>query len=115
MHKPTSLITHGFLTEKEYQQLLKDEEVLRETLKEQARAEKEWEDRIKKEEAKQKADVALTCQLLKNKHLNFVVVGRGVATIVVVVAVDYDAANVVFVVFVAVVTVVVSVVAAITD
>ncbi|GJS17470.1 hypothetical protein Tco_0411942 [Tanacetum coccineum] len=28
-----------------------DEEVLRETLKEQAKAEKEWEDRIKKEEA----------------------------------------------------------------
>ncbi|GJR76254.1 hypothetical protein Tco_0088619 [Tanacetum coccineum] len=28
-----------------------DEEVLRETLEEQARAEKEWEDRIKKEEA----------------------------------------------------------------
>ncbi|GJV77390.1 RNA-directed DNA polymerase, eukaryota [Tanacetum coccineum] len=50
-HKPTSPITHGFLTEKEYQQLLQDEEVLRETLEEQARAEKEWEDRIKKEEA----------------------------------------------------------------
>ncbi|GKE58440.1 hypothetical protein Tco_1497625 [Tanacetum coccineum] len=46
-HKPTSLITHGFLTEKEYQ----DEEVLRQTLEEQARAKKEWEDRIKKEEA----------------------------------------------------------------
>ncbi|GKC75478.1 hypothetical protein Tco_1126252 [Tanacetum coccineum] len=29
----------------------KDEEVLRETLEEQARAEKEWEDKIKKEEA----------------------------------------------------------------
>ncbi|GKE93300.1 hypothetical protein Tco_1574395, partial [Tanacetum coccineum] len=28
-----------------------DEEVLRETLEEQARAEKEWEDRIKNEEA----------------------------------------------------------------
>nr|GEZ42975.1 hypothetical protein [Tanacetum cinerariifolium] len=51
MHKPTSPITHGFHTEKEYQQLLHDEEVLRETLEEQARAEKEWEDRIKKEEA----------------------------------------------------------------
>ncbi|GKC54927.1 hypothetical protein Tco_1077672 [Tanacetum coccineum] len=50
-HKPTSLITHEFLTEKEYQQLLQDEEVLREILKEQERAEKEWEDRIKKEEA----------------------------------------------------------------
>ncbi|GJX80406.1 VAMP-like protein YKT61 [Tanacetum coccineum] len=40
-HKPTTPITHGFLTEKEYQQLLQDEEVLRETLEEQARAEKE--------------------------------------------------------------------------
>ncbi|GKA57676.1 hypothetical protein Tco_0756864 [Tanacetum coccineum] len=50
-HKPISPITHGFLTEKEYQQLLQDEEVLRETLEEQARAEKEWDDRIKKEEA----------------------------------------------------------------
>ena len=50
-HKPPSPITHGWLTEKEYQQLLQDEEVLRETLEEQARAEKEWEDRIKKEEA----------------------------------------------------------------
>ncbi|GJR05412.1 hypothetical protein Tco_0528396 [Tanacetum coccineum] len=49
-HKPTTPITHGFLTEKEYQQLLQDEEVLREILEEQARAEKEWEDRIKKEE-----------------------------------------------------------------
>ncbi|GKA98678.1 hypothetical protein Tco_0826615 [Tanacetum coccineum] len=49
--RPTSPITHGFLTEKEYQQLLQDEKVLRETLEEQARAEKEWEDRIKKEEA----------------------------------------------------------------
>nr|GFB73198.1 hypothetical protein [Tanacetum cinerariifolium] len=50
-HKATSPITHEFLTEKEYQQLLQDEEVLRETLKRQARAEKEWDDRIKKEEA----------------------------------------------------------------
>ncbi|GKD62616.1 hypothetical protein Tco_1300125 [Tanacetum coccineum] len=49
-HKPTSPTTHGFLTEKEYQQLLQDEEVLRETLKEQTRAEKEWDDIIKKEE-----------------------------------------------------------------
>ncbi|GKA99317.1 hypothetical protein Tco_0827254 [Tanacetum coccineum] len=49
-HKPTTPITHGFLTEKEYQQLLQDEEVLGEILEEQARAEKEWEDRIKKEE-----------------------------------------------------------------
>ncbi|GKA50476.1 hypothetical protein Tco_0743549 [Tanacetum coccineum] len=37
--------------ETQYQQLLQDEEVLRETLEEQAIAEKEWEDRIKKEEA----------------------------------------------------------------
>ncbi|GJZ99043.1 hypothetical protein Tco_0671594 [Tanacetum coccineum] len=50
-HQPTSPITEGFLTEKEYQQLLQDEEVLRETLKEQARAEKELEERIKKEQA----------------------------------------------------------------
>ncbi|GJV11462.1 hypothetical protein Tco_1353003 [Tanacetum coccineum] len=49
-HKPTSSITHGFLTEKEYQQLLQDEGVLRETLEEQVRAEKEWDGRIKKEE-----------------------------------------------------------------
>ncbi|GJX17245.1 hypothetical protein Tco_0218077 [Tanacetum coccineum] len=34
-----------------YQQLLQDEEVLRETLEDQARAEKEWEERIKKEQA----------------------------------------------------------------
>ncbi|GKA94711.1 hypothetical protein Tco_0816749 [Tanacetum coccineum] len=61
-HKPTSPITHGFLTEKEYQQLLQDEEVLRETLEEQARAEKEWEDRIKKEEAER--------QSLKNNSCN---------------------------------------------
>ncbi|GJV20104.1 hypothetical protein Tco_1369124 [Tanacetum coccineum] len=33
-------------------QLLLDEEVLRETLKEEARAEKEWEEKIKKEQAK---------------------------------------------------------------
>ncbi|GKF80502.1 hypothetical protein Tco_0239104, partial [Tanacetum coccineum] len=43
-------ITEGFLTEKEYQQLLLDEDVLRETLKEEARAEKEWEGKIKKEQ-----------------------------------------------------------------
>nr|GEY45375.1 hypothetical protein [Tanacetum cinerariifolium] len=48
---PTSPITEGFLTEKEYQQLLHDEEVLRETLEEQARAEKELEERSKKEQA----------------------------------------------------------------
>ncbi|GJU33932.1 hypothetical protein Tco_1182286 [Tanacetum coccineum] len=40
-HQPTSPITDGFLTEKEHQQLLLDEETLRETLEEQARAEKE--------------------------------------------------------------------------
>ncbi|GJW60864.1 retrovirus-related pol polyprotein from transposon TNT 1-94 [Tanacetum coccineum] len=40
-HQPTSPITNGFLTEKEHQQLLLDEETLRETLEEQARAEKE--------------------------------------------------------------------------
>ncbi|GKD58568.1 hypothetical protein Tco_1296077, partial [Tanacetum coccineum] len=33
-------ICHEYLTEKEYQQLLLDEEALRETLKEEARAEK---------------------------------------------------------------------------
>ncbi|GKF64733.1 hypothetical protein Tco_0188181 [Tanacetum coccineum] len=49
-YQPTSPINEGFLTEKEYQQLLLDEEVLRETLEEQARAEKEWEERIKKEQ-----------------------------------------------------------------
>ncbi|GKB94864.1 hypothetical protein Tco_0981001 [Tanacetum coccineum] len=41
----------GFLTEKEYQQLLQDEEVLRQTLEEEARAEKEWEEKMKKEQA----------------------------------------------------------------
>ncbi|GJV38921.1 hypothetical protein Tco_1417361 [Tanacetum coccineum] len=50
--QPTSPITDGFHTEKEHQQLLLDEETLRETLEEQARAEKEWEERIKKEQAK---------------------------------------------------------------
>ncbi|GJW51118.1 hypothetical protein Tco_0092469 [Tanacetum coccineum] len=50
-HQPTSPITEGFLTDKKYHQLLQDEEVLRETLEEQARAEKELEDRIKKEQA----------------------------------------------------------------
>ncbi|GJX75222.1 peptidase S10, serine carboxypeptidase, alpha/beta hydrolase fold protein [Tanacetum coccineum] len=49
-HQPTSPITHGFLTEKEYQQLLQDEEVLRQTLKEEARAEKVWEEKMKKEQ-----------------------------------------------------------------
>ncbi|GJX26941.1 hypothetical protein Tco_0233237 [Tanacetum coccineum] len=37
--------------ETQYQQLLQDEEVLRETLEEQARAKKVLEDRIKKEQA----------------------------------------------------------------
>nr|GEV86492.1 leishmanolysin-like peptidase [Tanacetum cinerariifolium] len=50
-HHPTSPITEGFLTEKENQQLLLDEEALRETLTEQARAEKEWEEKIMKERA----------------------------------------------------------------
>nr|GEV54491.1 hypothetical protein [Tanacetum cinerariifolium] len=43
-------LTEGYLTEKE-QQLLLDEEALRETLVEQARDEKEWEERIKQEQA----------------------------------------------------------------
>ncbi|GJW27637.1 hypothetical protein Tco_0044512 [Tanacetum coccineum] len=51
-HQPMPPITDGFHTEKEHQQLLLDEEALRETLEEQARAEKEWEERIKKEQAK---------------------------------------------------------------
>ncbi|GKD91051.1 hypothetical protein Tco_1366558 [Tanacetum coccineum] len=50
-NQPTSPITEGFLTEKEHQQLLIDEKALRGTLKEQARAEKEWEEKIKKEQA----------------------------------------------------------------
>nr|GEU44564.1 hypothetical protein [Tanacetum cinerariifolium] len=37
-------LTDGYLSEKEQQQLLLDEEALRETLEEQARVEKEWED-----------------------------------------------------------------------
>ncbi|GJT46359.1 putative reverse transcriptase domain-containing protein [Tanacetum coccineum] len=45
-------ITDGYFTEKEQQQLLLDEEALRETLKEEeARAEKEWEERIRQEQA----------------------------------------------------------------
>ncbi|GKB52722.1 luminal binding protein 5 [Tanacetum coccineum] len=44
-------LTDGYLTEKEQQQLLLDEEALRETLEEQARAEKEQEERIKQEQA----------------------------------------------------------------
>nr|GEX51235.1 hypothetical protein [Tanacetum cinerariifolium] len=43
--------TQGSLTDKEYQELLElqDEEVLRQTLEEEARAEKEWEDKMKQE------------------------------------------------------------------
>ncbi|GKC41232.1 hypothetical protein Tco_1058954 [Tanacetum coccineum] len=45
--------TQGSLTDKEYQELLElqDEEVLRQTLKEEARAEKEWEEKMKQEKA----------------------------------------------------------------
>ncbi|GJU48833.1 hypothetical protein Tco_1218388 [Tanacetum coccineum] len=52
-HQPTSPITQGFLTDKEYQELLElqDEEVLRQTLEEEARAEKEREEKMKKEQA----------------------------------------------------------------
>ncbi|GKB31313.1 60S ribosomal protein L17-2-like protein [Tanacetum coccineum] len=41
----------GYLTAKEQQQLLLDEETLRETLEEETRVEKEWEERIKQEQA----------------------------------------------------------------
>ncbi|GKE39556.1 hypothetical protein Tco_1462961 [Tanacetum coccineum] len=40
----------GYLTEKEQQQLLLDEEALRETLEEEARAEKESAERIRQEQ-----------------------------------------------------------------
>ncbi|GKC16929.1 hypothetical protein Tco_1013711 [Tanacetum coccineum] len=40
-----------YLTEKQQQQLALDEEALRETLEEEARAEKEWEERIRQERA----------------------------------------------------------------
>nr|GEU48039.1 NADH-ubiquinone oxidoreductase [Tanacetum cinerariifolium] len=40
-----------YLTEKEQYQLLLDEEALRETLEEKTRAEKEWEERIRQEQA----------------------------------------------------------------
>nr|GEU89087.1 hypothetical protein [Tanacetum cinerariifolium] len=45
--------TQGSLTDKEYQELLElqDEEVLRQTLKEEARAENEWEEKMKQEKA----------------------------------------------------------------
>ncbi|GKC68933.1 hypothetical protein Tco_1114816, partial [Tanacetum coccineum] len=41
------------LTDKEYQELLElhDEEVLRQTLEEEARVEKEWEEKMKQEKA----------------------------------------------------------------
>ncbi|GKE10905.1 hypothetical protein Tco_1414456, partial [Tanacetum coccineum] len=44
-------LTDGYLTEKEQQQLLLDEEALREILEEQARAKKEQDERIKQEQA----------------------------------------------------------------
>nr|GEY09601.1 hypothetical protein [Tanacetum cinerariifolium] len=44
-------LTNGYLTEKEQQQQLLDEEALRKTLKEKAKAEKEWGERIKQEQA----------------------------------------------------------------
>ena len=40
----------GFLTKEQEQQLIVDEETLRETLKEETRAEKEWEERIREEQ-----------------------------------------------------------------
>ncbi|GKE15098.1 hypothetical protein Tco_1422675 [Tanacetum coccineum] len=44
-------LTDGYFTEKYQQQLLLDEDTLRETLKEQARAEKEQGERIRQEQA----------------------------------------------------------------
>nr|GEX79960.1 hypothetical protein [Tanacetum cinerariifolium] len=44
-------LTKGYLIEKEKHQLLLDEDPLRETLEEQERAEKEWKERIKQEQA----------------------------------------------------------------
>ena len=41
----------GFLTKEQEEQLLLDEKTLRETLEEQTRAEKEWNGRIKVEQA----------------------------------------------------------------
>ncbi|GJS08053.1 hypothetical protein Tco_0364849 [Tanacetum coccineum] len=41
-----------YLTEKQQQQLALDEEALRETLEEEARAEKEWDERIRQERAR---------------------------------------------------------------
>nr|GFA69231.1 hypothetical protein [Tanacetum cinerariifolium]GFB64743.1 hypothetical protein [Tanacetum cinerariifolium] len=52
-HQTTSLITQGVLIDKEYQELLElqDVEVLRQTLEEEERAEKEWEEKMKKKQA----------------------------------------------------------------
>ncbi|GJU24057.1 hypothetical protein Tco_1162678 [Tanacetum coccineum] len=44
-------VTYGYLTEKKQQQLLLNEETLRETLEEEARAKKELKERIKQEQA----------------------------------------------------------------
>ncbi|GJY45567.1 hypothetical protein Tco_0434630 [Tanacetum coccineum] len=44
-------IDDEYLTEKEQQQLFLDEEALRETLEEETRAEKEWKERIREEQA----------------------------------------------------------------
>ncbi|GJU43056.1 multidrug resistance-associated protein 5 [Tanacetum coccineum] len=44
-------LTDGYLSEKKQQQLLLDEDALRETLEEKARVEKEWEERIKQGQA----------------------------------------------------------------
>ncbi|GJV59927.1 hypothetical protein Tco_1466027 [Tanacetum coccineum] len=44
-------IVDEYLTEKQQQQLLLDEEALRETLEEEARAVKEWEKRVRQEQA----------------------------------------------------------------
>ncbi|GKD27288.1 hypothetical protein Tco_1233502 [Tanacetum coccineum] len=41
----------GYFTEQQEQQLRLDEEALRETLEEEAKAEKEWDERMKKEQA----------------------------------------------------------------
>ncbi|GJS73600.1 hypothetical protein Tco_0706441 [Tanacetum coccineum] len=57
LQQPYTTPNHDSETHKgEYQQLLQDEEVLRETLEEQAIVEKEWEDRIKKEEVERDDD-----------------------------------------------------------
>ncbi|GJX99265.1 hypothetical protein Tco_0356284 [Tanacetum coccineum] len=43
-------LTDGYLTEQQEHQLRIDEEALRETLEEEAKTEKEWEERMKKEQ-----------------------------------------------------------------